>query len=187
MRKNEAVWIESRERWQINVQKNGQRKTFTSKTPGKKGKAEAERKADRWIEDPVSAENARVSTLLDQYEQYLKDTTSYSHSHQYSGFVERHIRPVIGLKRINALTEGDLQDIIDLAYAKRKLSDKSLRDIRGCISNFMKYCRKHGKTRLHPEDLTIPRGAKKSEKSSCSRKTSKSCFPYPQRGIRARR
>ena len=165
MRKNEAIWIDSRDRWQINVQKNGQRKTFTSKTPGKKGKAETERKADRWLEDPVTAENARVGTLLDQYEKYVIDTTSYSHSRQYCGFVKRYIRPVIGLKRINALTEGDLQDIIDLAYSKKHLSDKTLKDLRGCISNFMKYCRKHGNTRMHPEDLAIPRGAKKSEKS----------------------
>lgn len=29
-RKSEAIWIESRSRWQINVQDNGVRKTFTS-------------------------------------------------------------------------------------------------------------------------------------------------------------
>ena len=28
-RKNEAAWIESRSRWQINVQDNGVRKTFS--------------------------------------------------------------------------------------------------------------------------------------------------------------
>ena len=165
MRKNEARWIEDRERWQINVQKNGERKTFTSKTPGKKGKAEAERKAERWLEDSTSAENARVGKLLDEYSKYLTDSTSYSHSRQYNGYIEHHIRPVIGMKRINALTEGDLQDVIDLAYAKHKLSAKTLKNIRACLANFMKWCRKHGKTRLHPEDLSIPRSAKKSEKT----------------------
>ena len=44
-RKNEAVWIESRQRWQINVQSEGIRRTFTSSTNGKKGKVEAEKKA----------------------------------------------------------------------------------------------------------------------------------------------
>lgn len=165
MRKNEARWIEERERWQINVQKNGERKTFTSKTPGKKGKAEAERKAERWLEDSTSAENARVGTLLDEYKKYLESCTSKSHYNQYFSSIENHIRPVIGMKRINALTEGDLQDVINIAYAKHNLADKTLHNIRACISNFMKYCRKHGKTRLHPEDLTIPKGAKKSEKT----------------------
>ena len=164
MRKNEARWIEDRARWQINVQKNGERKTFTSKTPGKKGKAEAERKADNWLEDSITAVNSRVGKLLDEYSKYLEDGTSYGHARQYKGYIEHHIRPVIGMKRINALTEGDLQDVINLAYARHKLADKTLRNIRGCLSNFMKWCRKHGKTRLHPEDLSIPRSAKKSEK-----------------------
>ena len=48
-RKNEAVWTESRKRWQINVQVDGVRKTFTSSFPGRRGKADAERKADRWL------------------------------------------------------------------------------------------------------------------------------------------
>lgn len=165
MRKNEAHWIEDRERWQINVQKNGQRKTFTSKTPGTKGKADAERKADRWLEDPITAENARVGTLLDEYKKNLAASTSYGHSRQYGGYVENYIRPVIGMKRINALNEGDLQDVINIAYAKHKLANKTLRNVRSCLTNFVKWCRKHGKTRLHPEDITIPRGAKRSAKT----------------------
>lgn len=164
MRKNQAAWIESRQRWQIKVQKDGVRKTFTSPTPGTRGKAEAERKADRWLEDPVTAENVRVGKLLDDYEKHLSETKSTSHTRQYTGFIEHHIRPVIGLKRVSALTEGDLQDIIDQAYAKNKLAAKTLKDVRGCLSGFMKWCRQHGKTRLYPESLTIPAGAKKSEK-----------------------
>lgn len=163
-RKNEALWIETRQRWQINVQKDGERRTFTCSTPGKKGKVAAERKADKWLEDSTSAETIKVGKLLDQYEKHLNDTKSTGHSKQYCGFIRLYIRPVIGHKRISKLTEGDLQDIIDLAHAKKKLSKKTLEDIRGCVANFMKWCRKHGKTRLHPEDITIPAAAKKSNK-----------------------
>ena len=163
-RKNEAVWIESRQRWQIKVQMDGQRKTFTSKLKGKKGKAEAERQADRWFEEPTSAEKARVSDLLDQYVKHLEATKSAGHSRQYEGFVRLYIKPVIGMKRINKLTEGDLQDVIDLAYARHNLADKTLRDIRGCIMNWLKWCRKHGKTKMHPDSFVIPAGAKKSVK-----------------------
>lgn len=164
MRVSEAYWVEKYHRWQVNVQKDGKRKTFTSTTPGKKGKLEAERKADRWLEDPVTAEKVRVGTLLDQYEAHLKATKSTGHATQYCGFIRLYIRPVIGMIRINALSEGDLQDILDLTYAERHLSDKTLRDVRGCICSFMKWCRKHNKTRLHPEDLKIPAGAKKPQK-----------------------
>lgn len=163
-RKNEAVWTESRKRWQINVQVDGVRKTFTSSFPGRRGKADAERKADRWLEDATSAETIRVGKLLDQYEAYLKETKSSGHSSQYCGFIRLYIRPIIGQKRINKLTEGDLQDVIDLAYANKGLADKTLRDVRGCIMNFLKWCRSHGRTRLFPENLTIPAGAKKPEK-----------------------
>lgn len=34
-RTNTAKWIESAHRWQINVQKDGVRKTFTSAKPGR--------------------------------------------------------------------------------------------------------------------------------------------------------
>ncbi len=165
MRKNEAVWIEARQRWQINVQHEGKRKTFTDTTPGRRGKAAAERKADRWIADPVTAETVRVGVLLDQYEAHLDTTKSKSYARQYKGFIRLYIRPVIGLKRINTLTEGDLQDVIDLAYGQKGLAEKTLRDIRACEVNFVKWCRKHGKTRLHPEDLAIPAGAKRSERT----------------------
>lgn len=164
MRKNEAVWVESRKRWQINVQIDGRRKTFTDSTPGRRGKAATERKAEVWLDDPVSAETVRVGTMLDQYEAHLDATKSKTHAGQYKGFIRLYIRPIIGHKRMNKLTEGDLQDIIDQAYGTRKLADKTLRDIRACTVNFIKWCRKHGKTRLHPEDLTIPAGARKSEK-----------------------
>lgn len=163
-RKNEAVWIESRQRWQINVQSDGVRRTFTSSTKGKKGKIEAEKKADKWLEDSTAAETIRVDKLLDQYDKYLEDTKSKSHHRQYSGFIRLYIRPVIGMKRISKLTEGDLQKILDLAHAKHKLSKKTLEDIRGCIANFLKWCRKNRRTTMHPEDLTIPSSAKKSSK-----------------------
>lgn len=163
-RKSEAVWFEDRQRWQINVQTDGKRKTFTSSIKGKRGKADAERKADRWLEEPTTAEVARVSKLLDEFEAHLKSTKSTGHANQYCGFIRLYIRPVIGLKKINKLTEGDLQDVIDIAYSKNKLADKTLRDIRGCIMSWLKWCRQHGKTRLFPEGLTIPAGAKKPEK-----------------------
>ena len=167
-RKNEARWIEDRERWQINVQKNGERKTFTSATPGKKGKIAAEHKADAWLEDSVSAVNSRVDKLLDEYVKHLEASTSKGHARQYKGYIENHIKPVVGMKRINAITEGDLQDVVNLAYSKSKLSAKTLKNIRACLANFMKWCRQHGKTMLHPEALIIPRGAKPSEKTVLS-------------------
>ena len=49
MRKNEAVWLDKYNRWQIKVQSDGVRKTFYSSQKGRKGKIEAEAKADKFI------------------------------------------------------------------------------------------------------------------------------------------
>lgn len=156
--------MEARQRWQINVQNDGQRRTFTSSTPGTKGKVEAERKADAWLKEPTTTERVKAGKLLEDYVEYLKATKSKSHAQQYGGFVRLYISPIIGPKRMNKLTEGDCQDVIDLAYSKKKLSDKTLRDVRACLLNWLKWCRQHGKTKLHPESLTVPAGARKPEK-----------------------
>ena len=78
-RKNEATWIESRNRWQINVQMNGVRKTFTSSIPGRKGKAAAERKADSWLEKGNTTKDFNTGLLLDQYAAYLKEKIGRAH------------------------------------------------------------------------------------------------------------
>ena len=39
-RNHSAVWLDNLNRWQINVQKYGERKTFSCSIPGRTGKAE---------------------------------------------------------------------------------------------------------------------------------------------------
>ena len=62
-RKNEAVWLEKYGRWQIKVQVEGERRTFTSKVPGRKGKIEAEKKADAWLATGTRNSNARFGQV----------------------------------------------------------------------------------------------------------------------------
>ena len=58
----------------------------------------------------------------------------------------------------------DLQSVIDYGYSK-KLSKKSLKNIRGVIIAWLKYCRKCRYTTLIPDELTIPKAAPVSEKA----------------------
>ena len=51
---NTTVWSESRNHWQINVQKDGIRKTFTSSLPGHAGQKECNEKADAWLDDNIT-------------------------------------------------------------------------------------------------------------------------------------
>lgn len=170
-RKNEARWIEVRQRWQINIQAEGERRTFTSSTPGRKGKVEAERKADKWMENRLIGENTRVSVLLKSYLEHLKKTTSPSHWRQYESHIRLYIQPIIGVKRVGRITKRDLQEVLDDAYNSstrfpdRKLSEKSLKNIRACMASFICYCRDAGTTNLYPDKLKIPSGAKKPAKT----------------------
>ena len=45
-RTNTAEWLEEQRRWQIKVQRDGVRRTFTSSVPGRAGQREANQKAD---------------------------------------------------------------------------------------------------------------------------------------------
>ena len=60
LRTNTAVWLPNQQRWQINVQKNGVRRSFTSSKPGRTGQREANAKADAWLDDGNSNTRMRV-------------------------------------------------------------------------------------------------------------------------------
>ena len=162
-RKNEAAWIGSGSRWQINVQADGIRRTFSSSIPGRKGKIEAEKKADRWLEDRTISENTRCGELLDKYLDRVKATTSRANWRPMEYRINTHVRPVIGLKRIGKLTEEDLQAILDDGYSAG-LSKRSLKNVKSDLMAFLKFCRREKATRLFPESLIINTSAKRSQK-----------------------
>lgn len=166
-RKNEATWVESVHRWQINIQCNGKRKTFTCSTPGRKGKIAAERKADDWLERGAVDDSAKVAVLLDAYLEAVKlrNGERSSHYRQTEQFVRLYIKPIIGARRMCALTAGDCQRVLDKTYSERHLSKKTLTGVRACISSFLKWARMNGRSALIVEGLRVPIGAAKSTRA----------------------
>lgn len=160
MRKNEARW--TGERWRIDIQRDGTRKSFYSSKAGKRGKIEAEKKADKWLQG--EDENISVSTMAERWIADMSLSASAIHITQYKGYLRLYILPEIGRKKISAVTEINLQRILDKAYAERNLAYKTLVNIRACISSFMKYCRIARVTTLRPEGLKIPQSAHRGEK-----------------------
>jgi hypothetical protein len=72
MRKNEASWSESQQRWQIKIQVDTQRCMFVSskknsQPDNKKGKIEAEKKADAWLNDRTADEKIRVEKAFAKF------------------------------------------------------------------------------------------------------------------------
>ena len=99
-RKTEASWVESRQRWQINVQRNGQRRTFTSSVRGKRGKIEAEQKADSWLEDRTTGESTKLSVVANGYLEHVEAATSHGYWIQQKQYIDAYINPRIGNKMI---------------------------------------------------------------------------------------
>ena len=174
LRTNTAVWLPNQNRWQIKVQKDGVRRTFTSTKPGRTGQREANRKADVWLDEGISSTTKRCADVWAEYMISVKATGGTSNIEQVEKFGRNYILPVIGARRIGDLTTGMLQDVLNRSYkegclnpdSKRKsrgnLSRKTLQGIRGVEVAFVKWARQHKYTSLRPEDedLTVPKGAR---------------------------
>lgn len=165
-RTNNAVWNEKRKHWKIQVQSDGVRKSFYSSTPGTAGKRECNAKADAFLRSGVAPTVRRVRAVADEWLETLKPTREFQSSSnykQYEYMMRKRILPIIGLKKVQEVSNGDIQRVIDAA-AKDNLSKKTLQGIRGCIVAFFKYCRKNRYADLIVSDIDIPRDAKRSEK-----------------------
>lgn len=147
-RKNEAIWLETEKRWLIQIQIDGRRKKFYSSVEGKRGKIQAEKKADDWLKSETFAESLRVSEVFSAFINDMKEQDMYYK--QYDSIGNVWILPRIGKKRFMNLVDADFQDILNYAY-KKGLAKKSIKNIRGCITKFLKYARSHGNTKLRPE------------------------------------
>ena len=160
-RTNSAVWMPKQNRWQIQIQMDGVRRTFYSSTPGTAGKRECNAKADAFLRTGITGGNKRVSVIADEWIETLKPTREFQSSSnykQYEYIMRVRVLPKIGRKRIEDISNGDIQRVVNAA-ANDGLAKKTLQNIRGCIVAFIKYCRKNRYCDLHVEDIDIPKDA----------------------------
>ncbi len=158
-----AYWVDARNHWRIDVQKNGIRKSFYCSTPGRAGMRECHAKADAWLDEGLVDRRKKVKDMAELYMDDLMARTSQSHWEQYNNYLNNYIIPTIGKIAMEDLTEVHIQSVINKAHKKR-LSRKYLSNIRGCMMNFLKFCRKAKVTTLICEDIMIPRDAAPSNK-----------------------
>lgn len=166
-RKTEARFDPKRQRWCVRVQVNGVRKAFYSSRSGMKGKIEAEKKADYWLEygdgEPKVLKRVKVK---DAYADYIKEKKEFNETtRQVESYGTGHILPAIGNKYFDQITEQDLQDIINNANRKG-LAKITQQNIRGYITAFYRYARKCGYTKMVPMDLRIHTDAPSKEKKA---------------------
>ena len=123
-RRAEAAWIESKKYWEIKVQKNGVRDSFRSSTKGRKGKHEAEAKADKWL-----ATGTTEMRFSEAWKLFLEDTEKNTGTGNYHN-MEKHGRlylmPSLKLKKLSAITPLDWQKCINaMATEQKKANGKT--------------------------------------------------------------
>ena len=162
-RVNSAVWLEKYGRWQINVQKDGQRKTFSCSTPGRAGQRECQAKADAWLDDGIEVKARRVEDVVVAYLEDCKARTSLSNYRGEEYRCRVWVLPQIGKLKLDSLGEQQLQSVITAAHGKG-LSKKTLIGIKATLIAICKFARRSRWTTFTPEFLTIPASAPRSEK-----------------------
>ena len=157
MRTNSAKWTGTR--WRIDVQKDGTRKSFYSSKPGRTGQREANAKADKWLTTGVSDTALRVSQAYAMWYETQQETTSGGNCRNIATRWRHWIEPNIGNKKLSTLTEQDLQNIVNKAYAAG-LSKKTLSCICSDLRALCKFCRAAKLSTFNPEGLRVPAGAR---------------------------
>lgn len=156
-RTNTARW--TGKMWRIDVQQDGKRKSFYSSTPGRTGQREANAKADAWLDDGIAARAPRVAAAGVLWLHEVELTTCTTNYRPTESRWRNWIVPAIGARRVNQLTDQDLQEIINTAYAAGR-SRKVLKLLAADLRAFCKYCRKARLSAYIPEELKIPAGAR---------------------------
>lgn len=136
-RRAEAVWIESRSRWQINVQRDGKRRTFTSSIPGRKGKHEAEGKADDWLE-AGQPDDLRFDRAWDMYLTHLQRTTGTANYTDNESIGRTWLLPELGTRRLSKLRMSSIQSILDDA-AEAGRAARTCKNIKDKFFGFLAY------------------------------------------------
>lgn len=162
-RTNTAVWLPNQNRWQIKVQKDGVRKTFTSAKPGRTGQREANRKADLWLDEGISSTRLLVETAYVNWIAEVKMTTSQSNWKPIESRWRTWVQPDLGKKQVANLNEQMLQAVVNKAFAAG-LSKKTLMSLCADLRAFCKWLRLGKLSTFHPEELHVPKGARSEEK-----------------------
>lgn len=166
-RRSEAIWVDSRQRWQVNVQMDGKRKTFTSTIPGRKGKHEAEAKADDWL-DAGQPDDIRFDSAWAIYLDYLKrntGTANYTDNESIGRiwFLDSDTEKRLSLKKVSKITVADIQSIITAAGDAGR-SKRTCKNIRDKFAGFSHFAAIRGWQCISTDQVKIPTQAKESEK-----------------------
>lgn len=157
-RRAEAAWIESKEYWEIKVQKDGTRKSFRSSQKGRKGKHEAEAKADKWL--ATGTADMRFSEAWASFLKWQQTHNGTSNYQKHEIIGRLYLLPTNKLRKVSSIKPSHWQACID-AGVEKGLSRRSCVNIKSSISAFLRHCKRERweYIRLEEDDLRIPNKA----------------------------
>ncbi len=174
LRKAEARFIESENRWRIGVQNQGERRYFYSSILGKRGKHEAEQKADEWLQYKNRADE-KISVLYEEYiaskQGFLRGTSLLNFNSIYKHYVADEIGKIF----IGKLTRNQAQACIDKAFLMGK-SKATLNKIKNTITCIADYAAGEKIRASSFKDLYIPDGAHEGQRNILSKKEIETLF-----------
>lgn len=153
----EARWEEKWHRWKINASVQGQRRSFYSSTPGRKGKKEAEEKAQRWA-DIRSGSDLRFDVAVELWLENKKLRITPDTYADQSCFIRKwFLRPDLATRRISKITPALYQSILDVPAAQG-LSRCTVKELRKQLFSFLRFARRSHfpLADVDSEDIAIP-------------------------------
>lgn len=165
-RTNEAVWSEKYGRWSIKVQRDGERKAFYSSKEGRKGKLEAERKADQWISDGEQNDTMRFHQLAEEYLESIDTGNGTAHKKKQESIIRVWLLPTWEHRKVSSLTNRDYQVAVN-APAERKppLSKRTCEHVRAAITSLYAFAQSARITMETPFRIKIPKAATVGERT----------------------
>ena len=156
-----AFWSESTRRWKCSPMKDGVRKSFYCSTPGRRGKALCEAKAQEWIEK-YDFHDPRFDGAWEEFIAYRRRTVGTSQYSNDESIGRAWLLPALASKKVSRITNQDCQNIL-LDAAEKGRAKKTIKDIKVTIGSFYSFC-KNNRYDFEKPDLIVP------EAKSCTKK-----------------
>lgn len=154
------------ERWRIQARADGKRYSFSSKTPGAKGRRECQQKYDNWYYGEITGDQTVAAVCEDFMEDLKARRGENAPSVEiYNYYITHYIVPVLGQKKMRKTTLRDWQNLLNNAQGRNKpLSEKTLISFKAMIQGIVKFGYNNYQCELLRGSLYIPKGRPTKEK-----------------------
>ena len=154
------------ERWRMQARKDGKRYSFSSSTPGPKGRKDCMRKFENWYYGEANGDKSVLTVCSEFLEDVKARRGEFSPSLEtYDYYIRLYIVPKLGQKKMCKVTLRDWQSVINSATGKNgPLSEKTLKAFKALILSIVKFGYEDYQCELLRGRLYIPKGRATKEK-----------------------